>query len=129
MKRILSIIMLAMTVSLVYAQHITEQQAMERALQYLTDKQADKGHRAFAPARGDRHELVSAPVQTDGIYAFNIDGGGFIIASADSRALPVLGYSTSGRIDWDNMPENMRSWLQGYEQAIAFFKAIVEAAH
>lgn len=119
MKRVLSVIVLALTVSIVYAQHITEQQAMERALQYLSEKTASTTRRVGAAAVDGEKALESAPVETGGIYAFNIEGGGFIIASADARALPVLGYSTSGSIDWDNMPDNMRSWLQGYEQAIA----------
>jgi len=94
------------------AQQITEQQARERVQRYL-------GAKAPAMARGLADGLKSAKVGATGIYAFNIDGGGYVIASADSRALPVLGYSDRGSIDWDAMPDNMRWWLQSYDQAIA----------
>ena len=35
---------------------------------------------------------------------------------------PILGYSTSGSIDLDNMPENMRSWLQQYAEQIEYIQ-------
>lgn len=35
-----------------------------------------------------------------------------MIASGDSRALPVLGYSATGSIDWDHMPDNMKAYGQ-----------------
>ena len=54
------------------------------------------------------------------LYAFNIEGGGYVIASGDDRTLPVLGYSMTGSIDADDMPDNMRSWLQSYAEQIAF---------
>lgn len=31
----------------------------------------------------------------------------------------VAGYSDTGKIDVDNMPDAMRSWLDGYQQAMA----------
>ena len=58
-------------------------------------------------------------MEAKSIYAFNCDGGGYVIASADSRALPVLGYSDTGSIEWERMPENMRVWLKLYDEAIA----------
>ncbi|MBQ3698785.1 MAG: C10 family peptidase [Prevotella sp.] len=52
------------------------------------------------------------------LYVFNMKGGGYVIASGDERALPVLGYSATGSFDWDRVPENMRAWLHDYGQAI-----------
>ena len=118
MKRILSIIVLALAMTGAFAQQITEQEAMERALQYMSSGKATNG-RMLAPARKGSIKLESAPVEADRIYAFNVENGGFIVASADSRTLPVLGYSTTGNIDWDNMPDNMREWLKSYDEAIA----------
>ena len=102
------------------AQQLTEQQAMERALQYMNSGKASaNARRMAAPANGGSMKLEAAPVEATKIYAFNIEGGGFVIASADQRTLPVLGYSTTGSIDWEQMPENMRSWLKQYDEAIA----------
>ena len=99
------------------AQHISEQEAMERALQYMNSGKTST--RMAAPVRGGGAELNPAPVGAESIYAFNLKGGGYIIASADSRTLPVLGYSDSGSVDWEQMPENMRAWLMQYDEAIA----------
>ena len=118
MKRILTLIVPVLAIATAFAQPITEQEAMERALQYLSSGKVTNG-RMLAPARKGSIKLESAPVEADGIYAFNVENGGFIVASADSRTLPVLGYSTTGSIDWDNMPENMREWLKSYDEAIA----------
>ncbi len=96
------------------SQPISEREAMDRALNYLNG--GNTGMRVSS--RGGDLKLESVPVESEGIYAFNIAGGGYIIASADSRTLPVLGYSNTGSISWDQMPPNMRSWLKSYEDAM-----------
>lgn len=44
--------------------------------------------------------------------------GGYMILSADDIAAPVLGYSETGSIDVNNMPSNMKAWLDGYAAEI-----------
>ena len=103
-----------------HAQPISEQEAMERALQYMnSNRSSASARRMAAPALGGSKALTPAATEATKIYAFNIEGGGFVIASGDQRTLPVLGYSTTGSIDWERMPENMRSWLKSYDKAIA----------
>ena len=97
-----------------WAQTISEQEALNRALQFL-NSQTHAGQKK-APAK--KSQMKAARLNVDGIYAFNREGGGFVIASADERALPVLGYSDKGAIDWQQMPDNMRAWLTSYSQAI-----------
>ena len=45
------------------------------------------------------------------IYMFNRSDKGYMILSADDVAAPVIGYSDNGRLDPDNLPENLRFWL------------------
>lgn len=115
MRRLLSIFVFTAVTIRVAAQPISEQQALNRVIQHLTTSTPLKA-RSLA---GDPSRLKSAKVEANSIYAFNVDGGGFVIASADSRALPVLGYSSSGSINWEQMPDNMRGWLKSYDKAIA----------
>ncbi|SHL23243.1 C10 family peptidase [Xylanibacter ruminicola] len=116
MKRQLLLLLLVLMTAGVWAQQISEEQARNRALKYLSNN---------APAKtrglnvGMDRKTVTAKTGAKSIYAFNLDGGGFVIASGDSRALPVLGYSATGSIDWDRMPDNMRAWLKSYDQAMA----------
>ena len=115
MRRLFLFFVLAVFTVCLWAQRITEDQARERALKYLTTNDAAK-------ARGMKtadSKATAAKVGAESIYAFNLEGGGYVIASGDSRALPVLGYSASGTIDWERMPANMRAWLKQYDQAIA----------
>ena len=120
MKRLLILTTLVFSAIGINAQHISEQEAMERALRYMGSGTSAIASRMAASGRdGGSTELELAPVKAESIYAFNLEGGGYIIASADSRTLPILGYSDSGSIDWDNLPENMRAWLMQYDDAIA----------
>ncbi len=116
MKRQLLLFVLVLMTAGVWAQQISEEQARDRALKFLTNNDAAKTRGLNV---GMDRKTVTAKTDVRSIYAFNLDGGGFVIASGDSRALPVLGYSATGSIDWDRMPDNMRAWLKSYDQAMA----------
>ena len=59
--------------------------------------------------------------EQDYYYVFNAgDDGGYVIVSGDDRTEPILGYVEHGTFDPDNIPENMRSWLQGYADQIKY---------
>ena len=116
MKRQLLLLVLVLMTAGVWAQQISEEQARDRALKFLTNNDAAKTRGLNV---GMDRKTVTAKTDAKSIYAFNLDGGGYVIASGDSRALPVLGYSATGSIDWDRMPDNMRAWLKSYDQAMA----------
>ena len=71
-------------------------------------------------------ESSSTVVGVNDYYAFNIDGGGFIIVSGEDRATPILGYSDQGRIDFDNLPAPLRDLLDGYKQEIEYLRTFKE---
>ena len=114
MKRLQSFIVLMLLAVGAWAQQISEEQARERALQYLHNNSAAKARGMAADKKA-----TTAKVEAKGIYAFNLEDGGYVIASGDSRTLPVLGYSATGTIDWEKMPANMRAFLKSYDAAIA----------
>ena len=73
-KGFISLIALCWTTIGMTAQHLTGQEAMERAIQYLS--RSDAGPRTgshYAPGRNLRLEAVK--IEAHEIYAFNIDGG------------------------------------------------------
>ena len=53
------------------------------------------------------------------VYVFNSEGGGFVVMSADNSVLPVLGYSTTGYFDTEDIPSNMAAWLDSYRVAVS----------
>jgi len=79
-----------------------------------------------APAMADiklAHAQASSKVSgAVDYYAFNIDGGGFIIIAGEDRATPVLGYSDKGRIDFNNLPAPLQDLLNGYKHEIEFLQ-------
>lgn len=119
MRRFCILIAFAIVCILANAQQITEQQALEKAQAFLKGKQ----FRSSAKTRS-LNRARSKTVDKESMYIFNVENkGGFVIVSGDERTEPILGYSTSGEIDYDNMPDNLRTWLEGYEAQI---KAINE---
>ena len=101
------------------AQPISEQEALQKAQQFLQGKNivCPQGHlRRAAKAHPYKH-----------LYLFNAeDNGGFVIVSGDSRARDILAYSEEGSLDYDEMPENVKWWLGLYDESIANIPADYE---
>ena len=47
------------------------------------------------------------------LYIYNV-GDGFVIVSGDDRVMPVLGYSTEGQFNPQDLPIQLEEWLLGY---------------
>ena len=52
------------------------------------------------------------------LYIYNV-GNGYVIVSADDRITPVLGYSTEGNFDMQNIPVQLQEWLGQYAAKIS----------
>ena len=108
------IVLLAMTAT---AGNVTPEQARWEALSFLRQTSTEGG---VAGSRADVPD-VSLSGRIAGLYVFNTtDDRGYVIVSDDDRTTPILGYSRSGRLELDRMPRNMRAWLQGYADEIAW---------
>lgn len=53
----------------------------------------------------------------DCFYAFNV-GDGFVLVSADTRSVPILGYSFNGNFAGEALPEHFAAWLEDYRSEI-----------
>lgn len=57
------------------------------------------------------------------LYAFDRGtANGFVVVAGDDRAPQILGYTDTGSFDISNMPENMRWWIQQYEQQMRYLQ-------
>ena len=115
-------VMMLTPVAAAQAEEVSLQEAQEKARAFVL--QQDDRNDALLGRSNTRMKLTSvemipAPMKVEGLYAFNLDGGGFVIVSGDDRTVPVLGYSPTGTLDWDTMPENMKGWLSSYAKSIA----------
>ena len=52
-------------------------------------------------------------------YVFNTQDG-FVIVSADDCATPILGYSSEGQFDVENIPIQLQEYLQGFVEQIGY---------
>ena len=115
MKRITYIIILLLCIPLLMqGAEMTQRQAMDKARTFLQQKLQN----GPAQMRRASQHLVMQPVEMaiPSLYAFNAEGGGYVIVSGDDRTETILGYSLDGCFDEADMPDNMRAWLQGYSR-------------
>ena len=108
-KLLLGVLALFLCQSL-FAGKVTEQEALQKAQQFMQGKSFQKKNLRRAPQN----------TEADGaFYIFNAEGnGGFVIVSADDRTEAILGYADHGCLDTSTMPENARRWLEGYAKQI-----------
>lgn len=114
---LLAVMMTLMTGQQAEAADITPEEALNTARSFMTR------HHKTANGRANKAENIQlkATRQVSGLYIFNMnDEGGYVIVSNDDRTLPILGFSDSGHFDPDDMPDNMKAWLQGYADEIAW---------
>lgn len=108
-KLLLSVLALFLCHSL-FAGKVTEQEALQKAQQFMQGKSFQKKNLRRAPQN----------TEADGaFYIFNAeDNGGFVIVSADDRTEAILAYADRGSFNTTAMPENIRVWLKSYAEQI-----------
>ena len=128
-KLYLTLVLLLMVMQDVWAQPVTQEDAKQIAAQFLKSRYERQSSRRKAPAQ---HELTTDVVfnATDSegqpyLYAVSTTRqDGFVLVSGDERFVDVLGYSERNGFDEQNMPENMRVFLQGYIDEMKYLQSI-----
>lgn len=116
MKRLLHIqfllvLLLALGYSPLQAKRITQWQAQQQAYSFWGKQMPQK-----AKAKS-RTATTASP--SDAYYVFNNDAGGFVIIAGDDAVAPVLGYTSTGSFDAENLPDGLKDLLKSYERQIA----------
>lgn len=116
MKRLLHIqfllvLLLALGYSSLQAKRITQWQAQQQAYSFWGKQMPQK-----AKAKS-RAATTASP--SDAYYVFNNDAGGFVIIAGDDAVTPVLGYTSTGTFDAENLPDGLKDLLKSYERQIA----------
>ena len=119
--RKLSLTLFGLLVSvLVFAGHVTEQEARQRAVEFLKKGQAAESR---STVRID-DDLHIANINQKEFYVFNVgQRDGFVIISADDQTQPVLGYALQGSFEPESLSPDLNAWLNSYE---AQLKAVRE---
>ncbi len=62
-------------------------------------------------------EDITAETPFQNFYIFSADSG-FVLVAADERVTPILGYSKASQFVTEDMPENLKWWLESYDAQI-----------
>lgn len=116
MKRLLHfqfllVLLLALGYSPLQAKRITQWQAQQQAYSFWGKQMPQKAKAKSRAATTASH--------SDAYYVFNNDAGGFVIIAGDDAVTPVLGYTSTGSFDAENLPDGLKDLLNSYERQIA----------
>ena len=117
-KRALCIVHCALCIAMAWSAPVNWEQAQAIATRFGQSVQCWQVTPQWHRVGRNAPATATAPY-----YVFNrADGNGFVIVAGDDTAPPILGYATQGSFSYDNMPPNLRTWMQlneRYVQAVA----------
>jgi len=113
MKRNVFVLLGLLACVMTWAAPVSTEEARRKAELFVKQRTANaRGGNTVTPT------LTEVSVGKE-LYAFNIgQRDGFVIVSGDDRTDAILGYADSGRLSADDMPDNLRSWLESYADEI-----------
>ena len=107
------------------ADPITREQAKQRVVAFQK-KQGDT-HQIKAVVSEKRlapHRNAATTTVTEPYYVFDRGNNeGYVIASGDDQTIDVLGYTTSGSFDYEQLPPQLQDLLEAYERQITAIQA------
>lgn len=120
-ERLLSSMALAILATVSFNAHaatINADNARMAANNFLKQNVASKSFKAASLADIKLAHAEASSIEGNAYYVFNIQGGGWVIVAGDDRAKTVLAYGDKGNIDMNNLPGNMKGYLQLYKNQI-----------
>ena len=119
-KYLLSIVMVVLGACTIQAASVDLQQAAQQARDFMSKN--------FSPSSHARRAAQTIPlnnVETGQslVYAFNVEGGGFVVVAGDDCAPAILGYSEEAAIDPSDMPDGMKALFAQYQQEMQLMKS------
>lgn len=125
MKKQIFFLFFALVACTLSAKPIDKETAKQKALSFLSKENSRKMHKASSK------ELNLSAVETTferSFYVFNVgQDDGFVFVSANDQTESILGYVDDGSFDEDFIPENMKAWLQFYQEEINRLGDVKEA--
>lgn len=122
MRKSLLLVSLCVILSLsnVYAQSVSPDRAEKIA--YLFMKESTSIGEERAAVNAVHSHTINSNRGIACMYVFNIEGGGFVVVSADDRVKPVLAYSTKGSFDASEVAAGFNFTLSSYKDEIEYVR-------
>ncbi len=115
-KRYFSVLILSLiSISLALGNPVDLNKAKTIATSFITQQQTN-GPQNRAPQQIQLQQVTG--ITSNHLYVFNISSGGFVIVSGDDIAQPILGYSSTGNIPNEELPNNVKYWFDRYDNEI-----------
>ena len=95
----------------VHATVVDRQQAAQQAREFMS-----RNFRSFTRHAVQTANLTDVETGQPLVYAFNVEGGGFVVVAGDDSAPAILGYSETSTIDPADIPEGMKDLFAQYQQ-------------
>lgn len=122
MKVMMTLSILLLSISNMFANPITPEKALSNVQEFIQSGEMKLSHngKVRLTLAYTMNETEETNYSTHGfLYIFNInDENGFVIASGDDMAEPILGFCEEGSFDANNIPVNVAAWLDGYAKEI-----------
>ena len=101
------------------ATSIDRQQATQLARDFMA-----KNFKSSAARRAAQTiSLTSVETGQSLVYAFNVEGGGFVVVAGDDCAPAILGYSETSVMNPSDMPDGMKDLFEQYQQEMQYMIA------
>lgn len=120
-RQFVLVFLLLMTFFQLMAKPVTESDALKLATnfhhnRFPTKLRSEVALKLVYQGIGTRLRATTA---VPAFYIYNIgDNQGFVLVSGDDATKTILGYADEGCFKTENMPENLRSWLNLYQLEI-----------
>lgn len=121
MRKLLPIILLFATI-MASAGNVTEEEALLKAKDFINRQRTTHPQRQMrlaAKSTQVNKELTTATKES--FYVFNVgQNDGYVVVSANDRTPAILGYADEGTFNRNDIPDNMKAWLQGYTYQLEY---------
>lgn len=121
MKKFLYLLFICCSLNL-WGQQVDLDKALKTAENFYVQKNIQKSKPKLKLYCTIQNATIANESQTTDFYVFTNEEKGFVIVSGEMRTSPIIAYSTENNFDTTDMPENIRWWLQSYQQQINYIR-------
>lgn len=116
MKRLLLLSLLVFLSLSAWSAQRSAEEALKVAREFMSEKTMTRSDAdlQLVAVSGDLLPATRGIAGETAFYVFNQGMSGFVIVSGDDRMKPVLAYSDAGAFVTENLPANIRGWLENY---------------
>lgn len=117
MKKSLCLILLQLVAATAFAAQVTLEKAQSAAERYIESR------------TGGNFTVKSSQAVDNAFYIVNFAPKGWVIVAADDVVTPIIGYSLSGSLDMNLIPENAKYFINSYKEQIKYIVKTEKTAH